>query len=162
MNMLNKNGKLKKNRKNPNDPARFIKQTNITKHGEVAEEQICELDLEVIHNEAQYDGFYAVATNMNIEIEEIIAINKRRWQIEECFRIMKHEFQARPVYVQRADRIKALFLICFCALLVYRILESKLNCKYTRTNNINFKRNEININQIRWIYSRIYTNRYNR
>lgn len=129
--MVNKNGKLKKNRKNPNDPARFIKQTNITKHGEVAEEQICELDLEVIHNEAQYDGFYAVATNMNIEIEEIIAINKRRWQIEECFRIMKHEFHARPVYVQRADRIKAHFLVCFCALLVYRILELKLDNKYT-------------------------------
>lgn len=139
--MISKNGKLKKNRKNPNDPARFIMKTTITKCGEVADEELFSLDMEAIHNESQYDGFYAVTTNMNAEIEEIISINKRRWQIEECFRIMKHEFQARPIYVQREDRIKAHFLTCFLSLLVYRILETKLENKYTAEQIISTLRN---------------------
>lgn len=123
--MLNKNGKLKKNRKNPNDPARFIKKiSNDT-------EESYELDIQAIHEESKYDGFYAVTTNIESNVEEIISINKRRWQIEECFRIMKHEFQSRPVYVQREDRIKAHFLTCFLALVVYRILETKLEKRYT-------------------------------
>lgn len=72
-----------------------------------------------------------MTTNLEGDVAEIIGINQRRWQIEECFRIMKTEFKARPVYVQREDRIKAHFLICFLALLVYRILEYKLGNKYT-------------------------------
>ena len=78
-----------------------------------------------------YDGFYAVSTDMEGDVAEIIAINKRRWQIEECFRIMKTDFDARPIYLQREDRIKAHFLICFLSLLIYRILEYKLEKKYT-------------------------------
>ena len=62
---------------------------------------------------------------------DIIKVSEKRWQIEECFRIMKTEFSARPVYVRREDRIKAHFLICFLALLVYRLLEKKLGKKYT-------------------------------
>ena len=129
--MIQENGKPKKNRKNPNDPARFIKKTAITANGEAAEEEYCVVDQEAIAKEAMYDGFYAVATDMDGDVAEIIAINKRRWQIEECFRIMKTEFQARPIYLQREERIKAHFLICFLALLVYRILEKKLDNKYT-------------------------------
>lgn len=129
--MIQENGKPKKNRKNPNDPTRFIKKTAITANGEVAEEEHCVVDQETIAKEAMYDGFYAVATNMDGDVAEIIAINKRRWQIEECFRIMKTEFLARPIYLQREERIKAHFLICFLALLVYRILERKLDNKYT-------------------------------
>lgn len=130
-NMIGNNGTVKKNRHNPNDPARFIKKTAITKHGEVAEKTVCELDQDAINNEAMYDGFYAVTTDMDEEISTIIAINKRRWQIEECFRIMKSEFEAQPVYVRREDCIQAHFLICFIALLMYRILEAKLQNKYT-------------------------------
>lgn len=129
--MINENGKIKKNRSNPNDPSRFIKKNNITKDGEVAETQICEIDETVIAKEAMYDGFYAVTTDIDGSVEEIIKINQRRWKIEECFKITKTDFDARPVYLQREDRIKAHFLICFLALLVYRLLEIKLNSEYT-------------------------------
>jgi len=130
-NMIGKNGKVKKNRHNPNDPARFIKKTSITAHGEVAEKQYCELNQEVIDNEAMYDGFYAVTTDMERNVSDIIAINKRRWQIEECFRIMKTDFEAQPIFVRKEDCIQAHFLVCFVALLIYRILETKLENKYT-------------------------------
>ena len=78
-----------------------------------------------------YDGFYAVVTNLEDNPEEIIKINKQRWEIEENFRIMKSDFEARPVYVQRNDRIKAHFLTCYISLLVYRLLEQKLGGKFT-------------------------------
>lgn len=80
---------------------------------------------ERINEEALYDGFYAVVTNLEGNVEEILKINKRRWEIEENFRIMKNEFEARSVYVQRDDRIKAHFLICYISLLIYRLLEQK-------------------------------------
>lgn len=130
-NMIGSDGKIKKNRNNPNDPARFIKKTTVTENGEVAESTYCELDSEMITKEEQYDGFYAVSTNIEGDISKIIAVNKRRWQIEECFRILKTEFKSRPVYVSRQDSIKAHFLTCYIALLVYRVLENKLDYKYT-------------------------------
>lgn len=92
---------------------------------------IYELDEKRIEEESKYDGFYAVVTNLEGDPAEIIKINKRRWEIEENFRIMKSELEARPVYVQRDDRIKAHFLTCYISLLVYRLLEKKLGEKYT-------------------------------
>ena len=89
------------------------------------------LDEERIREEAMYDGFYAVVTNLEDDPSEIIKINKRRWEIEENFRIMKSDFEARPVYVQRDDRIKAHFLTCYISLLVYRLLEKKLGEEFT-------------------------------
>ena len=129
--MITDSGKPKKNRKNPNDPARFLKKQSFTDNGELAEDEIWQIDQEVIEKEAMYDGFYAVVTNLDDDVQDIIAINKRRWQIEECFRILKTDFSARPVYLQDENRIKAHFLICFLALLSYRILEKKLDYKYT-------------------------------
>lgn len=129
--IIDNNSKHKRNRRNPNDPQRFIKKTSVTETGEVADKEFLLLDEDVIKNESQYDGFYAVSTDMECDIQEIININKQRWQIEECFRIMKTEFKSRPVYVSREDRIKAHFLICFSALLVYRLLDIKLESKYT-------------------------------
>ena len=85
----------------------------------------------MIDQEAVYDGFYAVCTNLEDDTSEIIKINKRRWEIEECFRIMKTEFKARPVYLQRDDRITAHFTTCFISLIIYRLLERKLGEKYT-------------------------------
>ena len=86
-----------------------------------------------IAEEEMYDGFYAVCTNLEEVggVDQIIRINKKRWEIEECFRIMKTEFKARPVYLKREDRIKAHFLTCFFALFIFRILEKKLDEKYT-------------------------------
>lgn len=124
-------GKSKKTHRNPNDPARFVRKTAITENGEAAEQEILELNTEAIEKEQRFDGFYAVTTDIQGNVEKIIAINKRRWQIEECFRIMKTDFEARPVYLQRDDRIKAHFLTCFLSLLIYRLLETKLKKKYT-------------------------------
>ena len=129
--MMTESGKPQKNRKNPNDPARFLKKQAFTQNGELAEEELWQINEEAIETEAQYDGFYAVVTNLEADVKEIIAINRRRWQIEACFRIMKTEFSARPIYLRDDERIKAHFLICFTALLFFRILENKLNYKYT-------------------------------
>ena len=99
--------------------------------GQIAEKKAYDIDDDVISEEEKYDGFYAVFTNLEDDASEIAKINHDRWEIEESFRIMKTEFKSRPVYLQRDDRIKALFLTCFISLLIYRILEKKLNDKYT-------------------------------
>ena len=128
------NGKHKENRKNPNDPARFIDSEAVTKDGEVAD-ILYFLDEEKIAQEAAYDGLYAVCTDLfDDKPESILKVSESRWQIEACFRIMKTDFSARPVYVQREDRIQAHFLVCFLALLIYRLLEKKLEKKYTCEN----------------------------
>lgn len=124
-------GKTKKNRKNPNDPARFIGRMAVTKDGEAADIKQY-LDEDKIVEEAQYDGLYAVCTDLlDDEVEDILKISEGRWQIEECFRIMKTDFSARPIYLQDENRIKAHFLICFLALIIYRYLEKKLDLQYT-------------------------------
>ena len=124
-------GKTKKNRKNPNDPARFIGKIAVTKDGEAAEIKQY-LDEDKIAEEAQYEGLYAVCTDLlDDEVGDILKVSEGRWQIEECFRIMKTDFSARPVYLRDENRIKAHFLVCFLALTVYRYLEKKLDLKYT-------------------------------
>lgn len=120
-----------RNGKNPNDPSRFIHKTAVTDEGEIAQKQLYELDEERIREESMYDGFYAVVTNLEGDVREIININRRRWEIEENFRIMKTEFEARPVFVRREDSIKAHFLTCYISLLVYRLLEKKLSEEFT-------------------------------
>jgi transposase len=122
-------GKLKK--AGPNDYKRFIKKTSCTPDGEVADRDRFSVDEDVIGAEEMYDGFYGVCTNLEDEAAEIIKINKRRWKIEECFRIMKSEFKARPVYLSRDDRIKAHFTTCFISLILYRFLEKKLSASFT-------------------------------
>ena len=124
-------GNTKKNRKNPNDPARFIGTLAVTKEGEAADVKHY-LDENKISEEGQYDGFYAVCTDLlDDEVDDILKVSEGRWQIEECFRIMKTDFSARPIYLQDENRIKAHFLICFLALTIYRFLEKKLGSKYT-------------------------------
>lgn len=118
-------------RKKQNDPKRFIKTDYATKDGEVAELPKSYIDPAVIAGEEKYDGFYAVCTDLDDSISNIVKANKRRWEIEECFRIMKTDFESRPVYLNRQDRITAHFITCFIALIVYRYLEKKLDNKYT-------------------------------
>lgn len=122
---------------NQNDYKRFIKKTNCTPDREVAEKELYNLNTEIISAEEVYDGFYAVCTNLEGNTQDIIKINARRWEIEECFRIMKSEFKARPVYLSREDRIKAHFTTCFMSLIIYRLLEKKLGNKYTCSEIIN-------------------------
>ena len=121
----------KLSKKKANDPKLFIEQGHCTSDGEIASKTITALNQEQIDNEAKYDGLYAVCTNLEYNVSSIIKINQKRWEIEECFRIMKTEFKARPVYLSRKDRITAHFTTCFTALVIYRILEKKLNGKYT-------------------------------
>ena len=122
-------GKLKKC--NPNDYKRFIEKRHCTADGEVAEHELYSISTELISKEEAFDGFYAVCTNLEDDASAIIRVNQRRWEIEECFRIMKSEFKARPVYLSRDDRIEAHFMTCFISLVIYRLLEKKLNGKYT-------------------------------
>lgn len=114
-----------------NDYKRFIERTSVTQDGEIAEKHIYSIDFEVIAKEEVYDGIYAVCTNLEDEASEIIKINHRRWEIEECFRIMKSEFKARPVYLTRDDRIEAHFTTCFLALVLHRYLEKRLQNQFT-------------------------------
>ena len=137
-------GTYKRRQKNQNDPQRFIARDISTEDGEVASKETVYLNEARIAEEEQYDGFYAVCTNLEeMGIDEIIRINKKRWEIEECFRIMKTEFRARPVYLQKEDRIKAHFITCFIALFVFRILEKKLDERYTCEEIINTLRDMI-------------------
>ena len=129
-NIINSNPKSIKSR-NENDPKRFITNIPTTDNGEVALNNNYTLNEDKINEEASFDGLYAVCTNLEDDVEEIIKINKRRWEIEESFRIMKSEFKARPVYLSREDRIKAHFTTCFLALVIFRYLEKKLDEKYT-------------------------------
>ena len=124
-------GNTKKTRKNPNDPARFIGKTAVTKDGEKADIHTY-LDEDKINAESLYDGLYAVCTDLlDDDVKDILKVSEGRWQIEECFRIMKTDFSARPIYLQNENCIKAHFLICFLSLLSYRLLEKKLEYKYT-------------------------------
>lgn len=114
------------NNKKATDYKRLVKVTNITNDGEIANKKCVTLDEEKILQESLYDGIYGVSTNLDEPIEKIIEINKRRWQIEECFKIMKNEFKSRPVYLSREDRIRAHFMTCFLSLTLFRLLEKKL------------------------------------
>lgn len=156
MNIIEKNPKKIKSN-NENDPKRFIETIATTSDGEVAIDNSYFLNKDKIIEEAKYDGLYSVCTNLEDKVEDIIEINKRRWEIEHSFRIMKSEFNARPVYLSREDRIKANFTTCFLSLIVYRYLEKKLDNKYTtskiietlRNMNMKFEINSYSPNYIR-------------
>ena len=126
-----KSGTIKRVKMNPTDPARFIDKISATQNGEIADTYHF-LNTDKIDEESQYDGLYAVCTDLlDDPVDEILKISEGRWQIEECFRIMKTEFGARPVYLSRNDRIKAHFLICFISLIIFRYLERDLKKNYT-------------------------------
>lgn len=126
-----KNGGIRM-KKNVHDFRRFIKKEVYTVDGEIAEKSRQSIDTEVIANEAMYDGFYAVSTNlMDEEPSSIAAINHQRWQIEQCFRIMKSEFRSRPTYVWTKKHIEAHFLTCFISLILYKYLEKRIGNKYS-------------------------------
>ena len=135
------NNQVTRKGKNQNDYRRFIDTLNSTDHGEIAENTTYFINQDVIEEEEKYDGYYALTTNLVGDIQEILKIVKGRWEIEESFRIMKSDFLARPVNLTREDRIKAHFMICFISLFIYRILEKKLDHKYTTSQILNTLRN---------------------
>lgn len=125
--LLQKGQGVTSRRKSPNDAKRFIKAEHCTADGELAQIESHSLNQEMIDQEARFDGFYALCTDLWDPAPDIIRLNGGRWIIENGFRIMKTDFDARPVYVRRDDRIKAHFLTCFLALLIYKYLEKKVN-----------------------------------
>lgn len=142
-----------------NNAKRFIQKENITNDGECAEKSKLYFKENLEKYEAQFDGFYALCVPEKMEgsVEDILQISKGRWEIEESFRIMKSEFKARPVYLHLEERIKSHFIICYLALLVYRILEKeKLKDKYT-TANIIATLKEMTTNKIEGLgYKQLY------
>lgn len=142
---------------NANDYKRFIHKTSCTTDGEVAENEIYSIDAALIQKEEAFDGFYGVCTNLVDDVSEIIKVNHRRWEIEECFRIMKSEFKARPVYLRKDDRIEAHFTTCFISLIIYRLLEKRLNEEFTCHEIINELR-DMNFKEIKGEgYEPLYT-----
>ena len=122
-----KNGTAARKKKSPNDSSRFIAETHYTDSAEVAENTSYTLDLEAIEKESRFDGFYAICSNLEDESAvEIIRANSQRWEIEDMFRTLKTEFESRPVYLRRNDRIIAHFITCFLALLIFKTLKLKL------------------------------------
>lgn len=113
-------------KKGAHDVTRFIKRTSIGKNGEKASDHYT-IDQSVIDKEEKYDGYYAVATNLDDDAKAILEINSGRYKIEDCFRILKTNFSARPVCHRNRNRIIAHFLVCYTALLIYRLLENKLD-----------------------------------
>lgn len=113
-------------KKGPHDVIRFIKRTSSTKSGEKITDQYT-IDPSVIEEEEKYDGFYAVATNLDDSAKDILEVSTNRYKIEDCFRMMKTNFSARPVFHQKRERIIAHFMICYTALLIYRLMEKKLD-----------------------------------
>ena len=149
-------GNVTRKGKNQNDYRRFIDSLNVTDEGEVAENIEYCINEEIIKKEEIYDGYYGLTTNLIGEIEEILKIVKGRWEIEESFKIMKSDFLARPVNLSREDRIKAHFMTCFISLLIYRILEKKLDYKYTTTEILKTIRNMNLIEQKGYGFQPIY------
>jgi transposase len=130
LDIIKKNpGKLKKARQT--DCKRFIVQRHCTPDGELAQKTSFSIDEKMIAAEEAYDGFYAVCTNLEGDASRVIAVNRRRWEVEECFRIIKSEFKARPIYLSRDERIEAHLLTCFLALVLYRYLEKALGGGFT-------------------------------
>jgi len=117
-------------KKGPNDVKRFMKRVSKTKSGEKVIVKYT-LDESKIAEEEKYDGYYAIATNLADPAKDILAVSQKRYQIEDCFRIIKTNFDGRPVNHRLAERIRAHFLICYTALLVYRLLEAQLDDQKT-------------------------------
>lgn len=140
-----------------NDFKRFITNTVTTDDGEVASNNNYSINKDVIENEAKFDGYYAVCTNLEDDALDIVKVNHQRWEIEESFRIMKSEFKSRPVYLAREDRIKAHFLTCYIALIIYRYLEKEIDEKYTAPEIIETLQNMYFHEDVGFGYSPTYT-----
>ena len=128
-------------KKGPNDIRRFLKNTSSDTANYV-------LDMDKIHEEEKYDGFYAVATNLDDSAKDILAVAQNRYKIEDCFRIMKTNFDARPVFLRKPERIRAHFLICYTALLIYRLMECKLDDNSTHVTTSNLIKTLQNMNVV--------------
>jgi transposase len=155
-----KNKKVEDVKRGPHDVTRFIKRKSVGKNGEKAYDHY-ELDQSVIDKEEKYDGYYAVATNLDDDVKYVLEINSRRYKIEDCFRILKTNFRSRPAYHRNECRIIAHFMICYTALLIYRLLECKLDqygTHFTTDNILETLKNMNVANVLDMYYMATYTN----
>lgn len=120
-------GRAKLSNRRSTDYRRFISQASYTPDGELAPMTSYSLDMEMVGQEERFDGYYGVCTDLSGDEPAILRLNGFRWKVEDCFRVLKTDFEARPVFLQRDDRIRAHFLTCFLSLLIMRILENKVN-----------------------------------
>lgn len=130
--MIDRNSQ--KSRQTQQDPRRLIKTTHCTEEGEIAEISIMALDESTIDKEKLYDGLNCIATKLDDPVGDIFRVNGFRYEVEHLFRITKSEFDARPVYLRREDRIRAHFAICFVALLLLKAFQSQINQTADRGN----------------------------
>ena len=154
-----KNYNVEDVKKGPHDVTRFIKRLSTGKEGEKAIDHYT-INQEIIDKEEKYDGYYAVATNLDDDVKDILEVNSRRYKIEDCFRIMKTNLNARPVHHRNRNRIIAHFMICYTALLIYRLLENKLDqfgTHFTTDNILDTLKNMNVINTQDAFYSAAYT-----
>ncbi|WHH60647.1 IS1634 family transposase [Petroclostridium sp. X23] len=157
-NILN-NKNVEDVKKGPHDVTRFIKRTSKGQDGEKASDYY-EIDHSIIDREEKYDGYYAVATNLEDDAKSILAVNSKRYKIEDCFRVLKTNFNARPVYHRNRNRIIAHFMVCYTALLIYRLLENKLDqygTHFTTDNILDTLRNMNVMNTQDAFYTATYT-----
>ena len=101
--------------------------------GEIVESKlIVSKDMSKIQKDESLDGFYMISTNqIDLSASEIISKYRGLWQIEKSFRIIKSELEGRPIYLEKDERIQGHFLTCFITLLISRIIEKKLENKYS-------------------------------
>ena len=146
-------------KKGPHDVTRFIERISTGKNGEKASDHYS-LNQSIIDEEEKYDGYYAIATNLDDDAKSILDINSKRYKIEDCFRILKTNFNARPVYHRNRNRIIAHFMSCYTALLIYRLLENKLDqygTHFTTDNILETLRNMNVMNTQDSFYTAAYT-----
>lgn len=116
-----------KSRQSQQDPRQYVSTVYVTKDGEVAERVSMALDVNTIENEARFDGFYAYGTSLDDDAVDVLRARSFHHEIEHLFRTTKSFLDARPVYLQRSDRIRSHFLICFLSMVILKILQKQLN-----------------------------------
>lgn len=120
-------------KKRSKSPDRFVSELFATEQGELAQYKSIALNLDAIQEEEKFDGFYAICTDLNNPAFEIFEMNHNRWESEDAFRVLKTDFKARPAFVWTDQHIKGHFIVCFMALLIFRILEKQLDYRHTST-----------------------------
>lgn len=116
-----------KSRQSQQDPRHYVSTVYATKDGEEAERISMSLNTKVIEDEARFDGFYAYGTSLDDEAVDVLRARSFHHEIEHLFRTTKSFLDARPVYLQRSDRIRSHFLICFISMVILKMLQKQLD-----------------------------------
>ena len=121
------NRRQTKSRQSQQDPRRYVATEYITKEGIKATNVKMALDQKAITADQRFDGFYAYGTSLDDDAADVLRARSFHHEIEHLFRTTKTFLEARPVHLQRQDRIRSHFLICFLAMVIIKILQKKLH-----------------------------------